>query len=100
MNGHPRAALDTRIEPPDSPMNRGGFYEFKTISDGLQERLISKQVVQSFFPTFFFRGIVFTHPRGALGPPNKVLIFWSSKHSPGVPGGPQGSQGAREVKKQ
>ena len=43
MNGHPRAALDTRIEPPDSPMNWGGFYEFKTIKYSLQERLMSKR---------------------------------------------------------
>ena len=29
MNGHPRAALDPRIEPPESPTYWAGFYTFK-----------------------------------------------------------------------
>ena len=56
MNGHPRAALDPRIEPPESPMNWTGFYGFKPTNYGLQERLMRKKVVQTKNPANIFLG--------------------------------------------
>ena len=58
MNGPPRAALDPIIEPPDSPMNWAGFYEFKTMKYKLQSRLISKEVFQK---NIFLLRHIFAH---------------------------------------
>ena len=92
MNGHPTSPFDTRIEPPASPMNWPGFYGFKTMKYRLQERLMSEKPSQHFFSPFF-RGVVFSHPWGPLGPNIFFPIFSTSKHSPGVPGDPRGSPG-------
>ena len=69
MNGHPISPFDTIIEPPDSPINSPGFYMLKTINYRLQERLMKEKLAppkKKF--DFFFRGIVLSHPWGALGP--------------------------------
>ena len=64
MNGHARAALDTIIEPPDSPMNSAGFYAFKPYNYGLEERLMSKKPTHHVFPTIFFGESFFLIPGG------------------------------------
>ena len=91
MNGHPRAALDPIIEPPDSPMNSAGFYGFKTMKYTPQNRFISKNVLRHIFfrPTFFSGGMFFFHPRGPRGPNFFVDFFLSLM----IPRGPRGSPG-------
>ena len=70
MNGHPRAALDPRIEPPESPMNWPNIYGgFKPIKYNLQSRLVSKSVPQQtcLFYNLFWLESFFLIPGGPRG---------------------------------